>query len=198
MFEDPRKLAAVVLLSTLGALAARSWSALPYFPIEFSQMAWTSHSAHRIMTTGFAFAGAIMFKYHEEEGSRLGMFGAVCMVNLALINGDATAAMRAAHGIVALSCFVVYTCYIWINGGPRIPLAVAAVCIAIGHLVIFTQFDFAEFRLHGLKAWHDVWEKSQLKFPMWVRQVKALTQWTMITALYYAMFSVPDIKTKAA
>jgi hypothetical protein len=191
MFDDPRAWAAVWLFGTLLVTAWYSWPRLPHFPIEFSQMAWTSSEAHCIMASGMSVAGLLMFRYHWAEGSGLGQLGAVCMSLLAIVNGNSTARLRLVHAVIAFTCFVSYVIYIWTSGGSSASLLVASVCILLAHCVILTQLDYADLWRTGFRAWHTVWERSELNFPMWVRQVKALSQWTMIAALFISLFRLP-------
>ncbi len=187
--EDPRAAAAAVLLATLAINTRYTWSALPYFPIEFSPMGFGAAGGYYIMTVGLNLAAAIMFKYHMAERSTLGTVGAVCMTLLAFVNGDETAVLRIAHGLIAVTCFSVYIAYIHVNGGPTQWLLVAAAALIAGHIPPVLSIDFYTLLTRGPSAWDAVWEQAQLETPVWVRQFKAMCQWIMITTLFVAMFS---------
>lgn len=190
--SDPRLPAAGVLISTLLINTIYTWSALPYFPIEFSQMGFQAAGGYYVMATGMSLAGSIMFRYHIVEGRMLGAVGAVFMALLAIVNGDDTAVLRVVHAAIALTCFTTYVAYIYVNGGTFTWLAMAIVAIVIGHAIILTRLDYSILLKHGISEWKTVWETANDSFPVWIRQLKAVCQWTMIIALYVSMFSIPS------
>jgi len=193
LFDDPRKEAALVLVLTLITNSIKTWSYLPYFPVEFSQMGWGkpgNAGGYIIMATGMSIAASIMFKYHVDEGSYVGCIGAVFMALLGIINGNTTPTLQTSHGVVALTCFITYFVYICQNGGFSKWLLLAGIAIILGHAVIFTQLDIRTLLKHGINKWPDVWTNAQKQHPIWVLQIKALCQWTMLISFFVSIFSI--------
>lgn len=186
MTYDPRELPAAILVVTLAFNTFWTWPHLPYWPVEFSQMGWGKPGlagGYHIMAAGLNAAAMLMFRIHVEERSVLGAVGAILMSLLAFINGNDTPLLQVAHGIVAGACFVVCIAYVKMNGGPMVWVYTAAVALVVGHLIILTQLDVSELFRHGITAWPRVWTDAQAKHPVWIKQLKAVSQSTMIIPL---------------
>lgn len=80
MEVDERILALCVILTTLAVNTCVTWTHLPYFPIEFSQMGWGnpgSAGGYHVMACGTCLTALILFPYHVRERSVVGCLGAV-------------------------------------------------------------------------------------------------------------------------
>lgn len=207
------------MCATLALNTYWTWSVLPYFPIEYSQMGWGKPGAmggYYIMAIGTNIAATIMFRVHVLEGSYVGAFCAVFLALLGLINGDDTPVVQMLHGIVAFICFVLGIVYVarhsipsavWrmkpqhvvteilYDGGPATWVAVAFIALIVGHLIVATQLKLAEVIEIGL--W-PAWTKAQTRHSVGLLIFKAILQNTMLVALFAGYFSVMRNKHKAA
>jgi len=205
--------AGCVLAITLALNTYWTWSLLPYFPIEFSQMGWGApgrSGGYYIMANGLSIAATLMFRVHVEERSLLGATAAVFMCLLGLINGDDVGMLQMLHGMVAFACFVLYIVYIGIYsgasrvfhdtwnpvraywrfvtfGGPVTWLAIAFTVLIIGHVLVLTEVRYAEVVELGFPAF---WTKAQQRHGTSLLRFKALLQYTMIVSLYSGYFSI--------
>lgn len=201
MHNDPRLWACAALLTTLATNTALTWPYLPYVPIEFSQMGWGAPGAaggYYVMAWGMCVTGSVLFRMHIAERSALGAVGAVLMALLGLVNGNDVPTLQTAHGVVAVFCFVVYIAYIYTHNGPMLWLLIASIALLVGHAIIFTQLDYTMLLREGISKWPRVWTEAQAKHPIWILQLKALCQYTMLIALIVSIFSVPHPTIKSA
>lgn len=201
MDRDPAADAVVHGAFVLSLLTAWTWPKLPYYPIEFSQMGWNSAGGYWIMAIGLPLALApLLWHYLRVDVEPIAAAGVLCLMLMAIVNGNSSAELRAAHSAIAFCGFLLCLIHIGTRrGGFTWTEWMAFFAIAVGHgitLLFLSRTDYLQLLWYGdVRAFS---AKLQNAAPVWVLQVRGVAQYTMITMMAHGILKIPIVHVKPA
>lgn len=201
MLHDPAADAVVGGALVLACLTAWTWPSLPYYPIEFSQMGWHSCGGYCIMAIGLPLALVpLLWHYVHVDTEPIAAAGVFCLMAMAIVNGDSSSDLRAAHSVIAMCGFLLCLIHIGTKrGGFTLTEWIAFAAIAVGHgitLLFLSRVDYLQLLQSGdIRAFA---AKVQQAAPVWVLQVRGVAQYTMIAMMARGILSIPVTHSKPA